>query len=669
MTRRCLPLLALLLAVSALADEPPKPPVVKGEIVVTPERGAEARDKVAASVSVLTRKQLEAMPAQSLAEVVDRVPGITMYFDDDAAGAPMITARGFFGGGLNEYVKLLVDGIPAGDVESGLIDWRHIRVADVERIEFLRGPGSSLYGDSAIGGVISVFTRPAASGNDQGGELRLTGGNLGTHDANLYYRGDAGPLRIGFDGLDASTDGYRDHSFSRDSGGDLTLQRLGAASRLQLSASLALKDREEPGPLLATESAADRRASEPGFRFDREETDRRRLALSYDSFGSVPLRAVVYGADRTTDDPLTLLLAPNFPSTLYQSIDTRSAGGTLEVAHDWTRVSLRAGTDIDRASFQGSYSGVTATGGRGAEQAAVDAHRNQTAFFATADWQALDRVRFSAGVRHDELRDEDTQAGGDKSAWSPRAGATFRLGAADDPYPVVAFLQLARAFKAPTLSQLFDPRPYPAGDGSTFTVSNPSLLPQRARNAEVGISRSTPSAFWSASVYRMNVTDEIDFDPTFYTYRNIGSSRHTGVEAMAELPALAVVRPTVTYAWTRVEATDNPGRQLKNIPEQVAQFYLRTALPGSVGVWIGFRWEHQRYADDDDRYPLSDVHTVNAKLTRSFGRARLELEARNLLDQKYAYVASILNDFSGQPNVLEFPAPERTVRLSVLWGY
>jgi outer membrane receptor protein involved in Fe transport len=657
--------LSLLISAPSLADDPPK---LKGEIVVTPERGAAERDAVAASVTVITRAQLEALPAQSLAEVVNSVPGVTMYFDEDAAGAPMITARGFFGGGENEYVKLLVDGVPAGDVESGLIDWRHIRTADIERIEVLRGPGSSLYGDSAMGGVISVFTRGAAAGNDSRGEVRLTGGTLGTRDADVFYRADVGTLRIGFDGLTAATDGYRDHSASRDRGGDLTLQRLGAANRLQLSASLASKDREEPGPLLSTERAADRQSSNRAFRFDREETDRRRVALSYDSFGALPIRAVLYGSDRGTDFPKTVLLAPNFGSTLFRHLDTNSAGGIFEIAHDWTNASVRAGTDIDRASLRGDYASINADGSRGATVANANAHRNQSAFFTTADWQALDRVRFSAGVRHDDIRDDYAGTDGVKSAWSPRVGATFRLSPSNDSNPIVAFIQLAHAFKAPTLDQLFDPRPFPGPAGTPITVSNPTLLPQRARNAEVGVSRSAPAMAWSVSAYRMNVSDEIDFDPTFFTYRNIGSSRHTGIEAMADVRT-PYLQPMFTYAWTRVVATDNPGQQLKNIPEHVAQLYLHASLPHAVGAMVGVRWEHMRFADDDGRFPLPDVLTVNAKVNRTFGRLRAEIEALNLFDEKYSYVASILNDFRGQPNVLEFPAPGRTARATVGWRF
>jgi iron complex outermembrane receptor protein len=665
---RSLLLLLLFVSFAALAEEPAKPPVLKGEIVVTPERGAAERDAVAASVTVVTREQLATLPAQSLAEVVNVVPGVTMNFDDENAGAPMVESRGFFGGGENEYVRLLVDGVPAGDVESGLIDWRHLRVAGIERIEVLRGPGSSLYGDSAMGGVISVFTRGAAAANDIRGEVRVSAGTLGARDLDLFYRGDLGPLRIGVDGLATTTDGYRRHSASRDRGADVTLQRLRDTSRLQLALSLASKDREEPGPLLASERAIDRESSNAAFRFDREQTTRRRVALSYDTFGSLPIRAVLHGSDRTTDAPRTLLLAPNFGSTLFRGIDTDSIGAIVEAAHDWKRASARVGVDVDRNALRGDYAAMNAAGERGATVASVNVHRNQAAFFTTADWQPLDRVRFSAGLRRDEIRDETAGVERRKSAWSPRVGATFRVAEWGES-PVVAFVQLARAFKAPTLDQLFDPRPFPGPQGMTFTVSNPSLLPQRARNAEIGVSRSAPDVAWSVSAYRMNVTDEIDFDPTFFTYRNIGSSRHSGIEASADLRATPLVQPLFTYAWTRVVAADNPHQQLKNIPEHVAQLILRATLPHAIGASLGYRREQTRFADDEGHFRLPDVQSVNAKLDRTFGHVRLELEARNLFDEHYSYVASILNDFRGQPNVLEFPAVGRTVRVNVAVRY
>src|SRR5258708_16926898 len=138
-----------------------------------------------------------------------------------------------------------------------------MRVTDIERVEVLRGPGSSLYGDTSMGGVIQVFTRPVAGGSGGIGELRLSNGTLGTRSADLFFRSDVGPLRIGADGLMATTGGYRNHASSRDSGGDLTLQHLGDTSRLQLTASLSSKDRQAPGPPTAAQGAPDRPRPDP----------------------------------------------------------------------------------------------------------------------------------------------------------------------------------------------------------------------------------------------------------------------------------------------------------------------------------------------------------------------------------------------------------------------
>src|SRR5688572_8957302 len=142
--------------------------VIKTEIVVTAARDEQPRDQASAAVTVLDREDLEHLPASSLAELLAFVPGVTMLFDSGASGLPMVTSRGFFGGGEVEYVKLLVDGVPVGDAESGNVDWQRFRAADIDRIEVLHGPGSALYGDTALGGVIQVFT--SASRTDSGGE-------------------------------------------------------------------------------------------------------------------------------------------------------------------------------------------------------------------------------------------------------------------------------------------------------------------------------------------------------------------------------------------------------------------------------------------------------------------------------------------------------------------
>src|ERR1051325_6990710 len=124
-----------LLATTAAAQVPP----MKSTIIVTAAREEQPRDQAAAAVTLLTHDDIAKLPAASLSEVLAFVPGVTMMFESGASGVPVITARGFFGGGEVEYVKLLVDGVPVGDAESGNVDWLSIRAADIDRLEMLDG--------------------------------------------------------------------------------------------------------------------------------------------------------------------------------------------------------------------------------------------------------------------------------------------------------------------------------------------------------------------------------------------------------------------------------------------------------------------------------------------------------------------------------------------------
>src|SRR5687768_9115897 len=102
-------------------------PVLQQEIVVTAERDEQPLDRSTAAVTVLPAEEIERAPAESLAELIGRAPGVHVLFSNPTAGTPMVLSRGFFGGGEVEYVRLLVDGVPVNDVESGLADWRSLR--------------------------------------------------------------------------------------------------------------------------------------------------------------------------------------------------------------------------------------------------------------------------------------------------------------------------------------------------------------------------------------------------------------------------------------------------------------------------------------------------------------------------------------------------------------
>lgn len=660
----------LLFLASDAAAAPAAAPKTTQEIVVTAEREQQPRDQAAAAVTVLDRNKIDALPAASLAELLASVPGVTMMFDGGASGVPMITSRGFFGGGEVEYVKLIVDGVPVGDAESGNVDWQRFRAADIDRIEVLHGPGSALYGDTALGGVIQVFTRGADS-NDTSASVHVAGGSFTGRDVAAQYASELSRgLRFSAAVGNWATGGFRDHANTDDRLVRVSVERFGAATRGRLDAFADAENRRQPGPLTASEIAADRSQSNSLFRYDRQSTNRTRIGGEFDCYCATRVHATAFGVRRDDDNLRTLLLAPGFGTSALRSLATTAAGGTFEASRDWQAVTLRTGVDVERALVSGRYDAVNAAGAIGAVSAGEHGSRMRGALFATAGWAATDRIRLSVGLRRDEIRDEMTATQSlpqrtTAAAWSPRAGVNVRFG--PEASPISLFLQLSGAFKAPTLDQLFDPRPYPDGRGGTFTISNARLRPQRARNVEAGFSRSNPWSDWSVVAYRLDVRDEIDFDPQTFTYRNIGSTLHRGVETSVAVAKTARVSPQLSYAWTRVADTEAPGAQLKNIPEHVAQLLLHARVTAATTADVVYRWRGMLTLDDAGAFRQPSVSRVDLRIAHEVGPVRVEGDLLNAFGARYNELGYVLLDFKGRPTPLQFPAPGRTVRLGMTW--
>ncbi|MFN2385936.1 MAG: TonB-dependent receptor [Thermoanaerobaculia bacterium] len=659
--------------VQTQTQTPPAPRVAE-EIVVTAERGEEPRGETPAAVSVLTREEIERLPADTLPELIGALPGFHSLFAAGFGGVPIVSSRGFFGGGEAEYVLLLVDGVPVSDVESGLADWRRIRAADVERIEALRGPASSLYGETALGGVIQVFTRGSEAA--PGGAVSLSGGSFESAAVDLSLRGRVGPLRIGGAAGASRTGGFREHSATEDGGVDLALGGAFGPGLWTLALSGSTRDREEPGPLTREELARDRSGSNDFFRDDREETNRGRVSFSYaQDSGPWKARGLLYGTLRDSEFLRTLLVAAGVPDRTFRSIEGDAIGGSLDgerrfAIHGRTG-EIRGGTDFAFENLDALYRAVSGQGDVGEPIARASGERERFAVFLSGGWHVTSRLRVTAGTRYDRLVDDFSPVAdrATHSAWSPRAGINLRLG--EEASPVALFVQASRAFKAPTLDQLFDPRPFSDFSGGFFTISNPDLSPQRATTVELGVSRRDKETSWEVVAYRTEVDDEIDFDAATFRYRNIGRSLHLGVEAAARLFQRRAVSPSVSYAWTRVEPREGEirGKQLKNIPEHLLRPAISVELPlllrGEVrGNWIG-EW----FLDDDNQFPMDDAFVLDLRLERDFGPVRARLDLLNLTDEEYTELGFVLPDFVGGVVAYEFPSPGFAARAGLDWKF
>jgi len=632
-------------------------PRFKADIVVTPERGDTPRALVPASV-VIDRPTLATLPAVHPAEVMSFLPGFIVARPDFHAGRPVVTARGFFGGGEAEYLLLLVDGVRVADVESGLIDWSVVPMSSIRRVEAYRGPAASLYGDSAVGGVIQILTeRPA-----HGGQFTVSGGSFESFTADGTYGRRFPLVGVTVSGAARRPGGGFEHSSGHQFVGTGSADGAfgGFSWRGQVTGDA--RDRDDPGVLSVEALGRAPYSSDPMFRFDT--LDRHSISTAFTLRHSTARwkpNARIYVTSRDEDLIRTIPLAPGLGDRRARALSSVALGGSVEGEHIFGAPRspvIRFGADVARESLETRYRAVSESGVIGGLDSAAAGHRVRVGLFAFSSWAPASRVRVSGAVRRDDVHDVGFAAATTaQGAWSPRAAVSIQL---TDSGSLALVAHASRAFKAPTLDQLFDPRPFPNFRGGTLTISNRHLVPQRATNVEAGISGGG-AVRWSALAYRMTVDHEIDFDLRTFSYGNIGRSRHVGVELEAEGRWWARVRPSATYTLSRV--VDLPGeQQLKNVPRHFLTAGAAIELPWAIGAVARYRHSRGAFLDDANVFAIDGPSTVDLRVHRAVGRGRLFVDALNATKNVYQEYGFALADFRGRLVPYAYPGAPRALR-------
>ena len=658
---------------AALAQDPtpaPNPTRFNTEVVVTPERGETPRGEVPTATVVLDRQAIAAVPVVHPSELVSFLPGFNMMQGQFYAGRPVMSARGFFGGGEAEYVLLLVDGVPISDIESGLIDWSLIPASSIRRVEAFRGPGASMYGDAAVGGVIQLLTeRPMNAGS-----LSLSGGTFNSYTADTSYGHRAGNVGLTLSGVARHSDGAFEHSKSDQFVGSGSVDGINGGWNWRWTGSAEQRKRDDPGSVTIDVLEANPRASDPAFRFDN--VDRRTYTTAFvvrDGGLAWRPQARVYVNGRNEDLIRTLFLAPGLSDTKNRTLSSVGVGGSVEGEHVFSGTRppvLRFGVDLAHEHLDTHYNAVSGAGVVGAQLTQAVGARVRAGLFTSASYEPINRVRLTGSLRWDDVDDgsfaTSPAAVPEKTAWSPRGGVVVQL---SDKGAISAFVQASKAFKAPTLDQLFDPRPYPDFRGGTFSVSNRSLTPQRASSVEGGLSGGG-AVRWSALLYRMNVDNEIDFDARTFTYVNIGRSSHVGAEFDVEGTWLKRIRPSLSYAYTRVTDRDVAGsEQLKNIPRHVVSAGLNADVAWKISVFARVNHTDGAYLDDANLLPIDGPSTLDLRVRRPIGRHMLFVDVINATNNTYEEYGYTLTDFRGRVVPYGYAGAQRAIRAGLTVGF
>ncbi len=209
------------------------------EVVVTATRTERSIKTVGSSVTVISRDDIERSGHIYALELLRSVPGVEVT----QSGGPGKTTSVFMRGSASSQTLVLIDGVRVNSSTSGGYDFADLSTADIERIEVLRGPQSTLYGSEAIGGVVSITTR---KGGETVKSASVEGGSLGLFGARGSVRGgESHPFSASvsyeqWDGVSAASesagnteeDGYENISASFTLGGELGGGRYDAIVRV-----------------------------------------------------------------------------------------------------------------------------------------------------------------------------------------------------------------------------------------------------------------------------------------------------------------------------------------------------------------------------------------------------------------------------------------------------
>jgi len=582
---------AMLLAYQAEATES------LPELVVTADRMAQDQASVTADITVIDQKTIEQSQASSVVELLRAQAGI----DVAATGGPGKSTSVFLRGGSSGHTLVLIDGVRVGSATLGSFDWSKLSTADIERIEIVRGPQSSLYGADAMGGVIQIFTDKGEAGSKI--RLHAEAGSYGTSAGhiNVTGRGDSGISYA------LTVDGLRTKGVSVAATGT----ELDPYRQLTVSGRATLPVGE--GELELIGRNVDGKTGLDGFGpvdvLNFTSNTRQSVGSAKLSYPVSDMIETSLQLSRSNDEVIGRDPAGGFNNSDFKtSIDQLTWQNHIET----DSVSMLAGLDMYRSK---GYSG----------SAGLDRSIRQTAGFAVLAWHA-DWLDLNGSLRHDR-----------NSATSNKT--TYKAGLALRPLDGLKITaNYGTGFKAPSLNDLYFP-------ASIFSSGNPNLKPETSRGWDAGISyqheMDTLKAGFSLVWFDQSYKDLIVWQgppPTFFfSPANIGKARTKGLEVSANL----AYGPAYMQAnWTWLNAKDSVTGDL--LPRRAKDSGNVTAGVTFMGLNGEVAWHlvGPRYSSTGNIKPMKGYQKTDIRASYAIDEQwKLTARVNNVGDKIYEEVS------------------------------
>ena len=583
---------AVLLPLSAHARTSDDPNDELPEVVVTATRlPAIVADTPGARV--IDRRTIDQRGAVFAADILSDVPGLSVVRSGAFGGVAQVRMRGASPG----KTLVLVDGVPVNDPAevNGAFDFSGLELSDIERIEVLSGPQSSLWGSDAIGGVIAFTTRDldGLALEAEAGSFATARGRLAAGVSTDRYGFGASVSHFDTDGISAAD--AADGAVEADG---LASTTAGVRGRYALTGGLAVD-----GSFRWTESEADLDGY-PAPDYVLADTDGVQTSEQWSGFGRLRLDAfgLAHQFSLSASDIRRETVA-DFPAAFEAD----------RQVFRWQADGAAAGVDFAFGAEREDTEGSLSTG--------LVRALGTTSAFATARMEPTDRLSLTGALRFDDTDDFGSKTTG-------RVSAAFDAGAG-----VTLSAAYGTGFKAPSISQAVCDYCFPA---QPFPV----LRPETATGYEgaLGWTSADDRIEGRATLYRLTVEDQITyvFDPLSFDsyYVNVAKTATDGVELEGRARLGGGFDLSLAWAWTDAR-DETTGARLLRVPEQAG-----SATLGWTGARLSAALTVRAEGDQDDAGGIRESF-VTAGLNASWaltGTTTLTARIENLTDERYQQV-------------------------------
>ena len=584
--------------------------------------------QVPSSITVLGHHQLLATPGIELDDRLRQVPGFSLFRRSSSLVANPTTQgvslRATGSSGASRTL-ILWDGIPINDPFGGWVYWDRLDPDNIAEVDIDRGAATSIFGDRALSGSISLFS-PAEQ--HQHIEADALQGNNGTGDFAAGYSNLWGLWGFSIHARVLTTDGYYitpesvrgtadDRANVRFGTGDTHIDYLGLKDRLSLSFNILAEERHN-GTNLTHNSTG---LGTAGLTYTHSWKNDQ---ISFLGFHTQEQFHSTYSSVSLDRDHESL--------SARQTVPVQDTGGALYWQHHAKRFNTFVGADADDThgiSYDYSYNThiLTPSGGTLVEHG----------LFGQGDY-TVGRFRFFAGIRH-----QFTGQHGETFV-SPNGGITAGLGRFR--LRTAAY----RSFRAPTLNELY--RNFRVGN--VVTLANSDLVPERLVGVEAGVDWTAENSKVSVTVFRNQLNDLIDngtlrTTPTLITRQrqNFPSALSRGIEA------------NVNHHWTYwraeagylyADARLATGQRIPQVPKQQGTAQLIFNWRGTL-LSGGVRSFGLAFDDDLNQFRLPGFASLQlAGQQHLTTRLSAFAQVDNLLDRTYL-VALTPNPNTGAPRI------------------